>query len=135
MNPVDFRSLARAPAEDPAAPAPADPLYAGKAKNAAEKFEAFFIADMLHQTRSTTRALADEDSFYQNRINQDMLDMADTVVADVMSHQHAFGIADAILKQVLPAPSALKSGTLAVAPEQSGESVRSSAPAEKVRTE
>lgn len=135
MNPVDFRSQVQAPAEDSAAPAPADPLYAGKARSAAEKFESFFIADMLHQTRSTTRVLADEDSFYQNRVNQDMLDMADTVVADVMSHQHAFGIADAILKQVLPAAPALKSGALAVAAVQSGVSGRTSALAEKVRTE
>lgn len=135
MNPVDLRCQARACVEESAAPAPADPQYAGKAKSAAEKFESFFIADMLHRARSTTRALADEDSFYQNRVNQDMLDMADTVVADAISHQHAFGIADAILKQVLPAPQALKSGALAVAPEQSGVSGRTSALAEKARTE
>ena len=69
---------------------------------AAEKFESFFIADMLKQMRNTTRELADEDSIYQNRIYQDMQEIADGKLADVLAGQRAFGVADAILKQLLP---------------------------------
>ncbi|WP_088179413.1 flagellar biosynthesis protein FlgJ [Zoogloea sp. LCSB751] len=69
---------------------------------AAEKFESFFIADMLKQMRSVTREMADEDSLFQNRINQDMLEIADGKLADVLAGQRAFGVADAILAQLLP---------------------------------
>jgi flagellar protein FlgJ len=104
------------------APAESDPRYAEKARTAAEKFESFFIADMLHHTRSVTQTMAGDDSVYQNRINQDMLDMADSVVADVMSRQHAFGIADTILMQILPAKTAvaLKSQGKTVALDEQG---------------
>jgi flagellar protein FlgJ len=86
-------------------PAPAegnDPVYRARAVNAAEKFESFFIGQMLHQMRATTRAMADEDSIFKDSINSDMLDMADDLVADKMAGRRAFGIADAILRQVLP---------------------------------
>jgi peptidoglycan hydrolase FlgJ len=79
-----------------------DTQFRAKAAQAAEKFEAFFIAQMLKQMRSATRELADEDSIYKDRINQDMLALADGKLADVMAGQRAFGIADAILRQLLP---------------------------------
>jgi len=115
------------------APAEADPCYAAKARTAAEKFESFFISDMLHHTRSVTQTMAGDDSVYQNRINQDMLDMADSVVADVMSRQHAFGIADTILKQILPAQpgEAFKSQGRTVALDQQGDAP--AAAADKLR--
>lgn len=69
---------------------------------AAEKFESFFIADMLKQMRSATRQMADEDSAFQSPINQDMLEIADGKLADVLAGQRAFGVADAILAQLLP---------------------------------
>lgn len=69
---------------------------------AAEKFESFFIADMLKQMRSATREMADEDSAFQSHINQDMLEIADGKLADVLAGQRAFGVADAILAQLLP---------------------------------
>lgn len=78
------------------------PEYRAKVEAAAEKFEGFFISRMLHQMRQATREMADEDSIYNNRINQDMLDMADTRLADSLASQRAFGIADAILRQLLP---------------------------------
>jgi peptidoglycan hydrolase FlgJ len=91
-----------APAEtDPAAAA-----YKKKASEAAVKFESFFIGHMLKQMRSTTKELAGEDSIYKSSINSDMLDMADNMVADQMANQRAFGIADAILRQLLPAAPA-----------------------------
>jgi len=60
---------------------------------------------MLHQMRSTTREMAGEDSIYKDSVNSDMLDMADNLVADAMATKRAFGIADAILRQLLPPPA------------------------------
>jgi flagellar protein FlgJ len=87
-------------AADPAAAA-----YRAKATEAAVKFESFFIGHMLHQMRSGVRVLADEDSAMNNKVNQDMLDMADNLVADQMAGRRAFGVADAILRQLLPTES------------------------------
>ncbi len=81
-----------------------DPAFRAKATEAAVKFESFFIGHMLHQMRSGTRVLADEDSALNNKVNQDMLDMADNLVADQLAGRRAFGVADAILRQLLPQP-------------------------------
>lgn len=83
------------------APAVDDRIKA-QATGAAVKFEAFFIKQMISQMRSGTRALADEDSPENKRVNQDMLDLADGLVADALAQQRAFGIADLMLRQVLP---------------------------------
>ena len=88
--------------KSPGAVAPADPRYAAKATEAAVKFEAFFISHMLRQMRSGTREMAGEDSVYKDPVNSDMLELADNLVADKMAGQRAFGIADAILRQLLP---------------------------------
>lgn len=91
------------------APADTDPAaaaYRKKANEAAVKFESFFIGHMLKQMRSSTKELAGEDSIYKDSINSDMLDMADNMVADQMANQRAFGIADAILRQLLPKAAA-----------------------------
>lgn len=86
-----------------AGPAPADDAaMRERAGQAAEKFEAHMIRQMLQQMRSSMRELADEDSPLKNKVNQDMLDLADGLVADQMAGQRAFGIADALLKQLLP---------------------------------
>ena len=90
----------------PGAVAPADPRYASKATEAAVKFEAFFISHMLRQMRSGTREMAGEDSVYKDPVNSDMQELADNLVADKMAGQRAFGIADAILRQLLPAAAA-----------------------------
>jgi flagellar protein FlgJ len=79
-----------------------DPAYRAKATEAAVKFESFFIGHMLHQMRDGTRVLAAEDSPSKSRINDDMLDMADNLVADQLANRRAFGVADAILRQLLP---------------------------------
>lgn len=79
-----------------------DPAYRAKATEAAVKFESFFIGKMLHQMRDGTRAFAADDSPSKNRINDDMLDMADNLVADQLANRRAFGVADAILRQLLP---------------------------------
>lgn len=73
-----------------------------KATEAAQKFEAFFIKQMMSQMRAGARALAADDSPLKNKVNEDMLDMADGLVADSLSNQRAFGIADLLLRQILP---------------------------------
>jgi flagellar protein FlgJ len=91
-----------APAADTAG-AP-DKAYVAKATKAAVEFESFFISHMLHQMRESTRTIAPEDSATKDRVNQDMTDMVDNMLAGNMAHQRAFGVADAILRQILPAP-------------------------------
>lgn len=104
MNPL--ASLATTLPADPDAPAPVAPAVSPElerqAKAAAEKFEGFFIAQMMRQMRSMSREIAGEEGVFRDRTNDDMLDMADTMVADQMASQRAFGIADVILRQVLP---------------------------------
>ena len=92
--------------KSPGAVTTADPRYAAKATEAAVKFEAFFISHMLRQMRSGTREMAGEDSVYKDPVNSDMQELADNLVADKMAGQRAFGIADAILRQLLPAAAA-----------------------------
>lgn len=92
---------AQDPGADPAADG-VDPHYRAKATEAAIKFESFFIGHMLHQMRASTRELSADDSVFKDRINEDMLDLADNLVADKMAGQRAFGVADAILRQLLP---------------------------------
>jgi len=86
----------------PAAPAAPSPAYTAKATKAAVEFESFFISHMLQQMRESARALAPEDSPLKDPVNSDMLDMADKLLAGHMAGQRAFGVADAILKQLLP---------------------------------
>jgi flagellar protein FlgJ len=86
------------------APAPAiDARTQAKATDAAVKFEAFFIKQMISQMRAGTRALAGDEDGEAKRAGQDMLDFADGLVADALAQQRAFGIADLMLRQVLPA--------------------------------
>jgi len=111
MNPLDSASngLTTPLAADPVAPAataPVDPRYAAKATRAALQFEGFFISHMLRQMRSSTREIAGEDAIFKSQANNDLLDLADNMVADQMAGQRAFGVADAILRQLLPAPAA-----------------------------
>jgi len=94
-----------APAADAAAATQApDPAYVAKATKAAVEFESFFISHMLHQMRESQRTIAPEDSPTKNKVNQDMTDMVDNMLAGNLANQRAFGVADAILKQLLPAP-------------------------------
>jgi flagellar protein FlgJ len=80
-----------------------DPAYRAKATEAAVKFESFFIGRMLHQMRDGARALAADDSPGKSSTNDEMLDMADNLVADQLAGRRAFGVADVILRQLLPA--------------------------------
>jgi flagellar protein FlgJ len=77
--------------------------YKVKANTAAEQFEGFFIGQMLKEMRAATLAFAPDGSPFKDPVSSGMQDMADKLVADKMAGQHAFGIADAILRQLLPA--------------------------------
>jgi flagellar protein FlgJ len=108
LHPTNL-SNATAATDDTSAPAIApadDSAYRKKAEQAAVKFESFFIGHMLKQMRSSTKELSADDSIYKDSINSDMLDMADGLVADQLAGQRAFGVADAILRQLMPAPAA-----------------------------
>lgn len=102
LPPLDA-ATPRLDADAPVAPSH-DAAYVAKATRAAVDFESFFIGHMLHQMRSTTRELAPEDSVFKDPVNSDMLDMADNLLAGQMAGKRAFGVADAILRQLLPAP-------------------------------
>ncbi|GFE84375.1 rod-binding protein [Steroidobacter agaridevorans] len=95
-------SQTRAAGDSTIAPPAEDAVYRAKVQQAAEQFESFFISQMLRQMRSATKEIAGEDSIYGKNTNADMLDYADTSVADVLSRQRAFGIADVIVRQLLP---------------------------------
>lgn len=92
----------RLSAPEAVAPATISPAERAKVEHAAEKFESMFIGEMFKQMRRTTREFAGEDGMFKDRINSDMLELADVAVADAMAGQRAFGIADAILRQLLP---------------------------------
>jgi flagellar protein FlgJ len=94
----------QAGADDKVAAAAPDPVYVAKATKAAVEFESFFISHMLHQMRESERTIAPDDSPTKDKVNQDMTDMVDNMLAGNMANQRAFGVADAILRQILPAP-------------------------------
>jgi len=118
------------PAADPAV---VTPEYRAQAQAAAEKFEGYLIGMLLRQMRSTTRAIAGEDSLYGRSSSQDMLDMTDMLVGDALASRRAFGIADLLLRQLLPPadPSGeLKKSTTPVASDrQTASPTTSSSPA------
>jgi flagellar protein FlgJ len=103
VNAIEPGKPDQAADQDQVAPA-ADKAYVAKATKAAVEFESFFISHMLHQMRESTRAIAPDDSPTKDKVNQDMTDMVDNMLAGNMAHQRAFGVADAILRQILPAP-------------------------------
>jgi flagellar protein FlgJ len=117
MEPMDLVPLpgAASPvgAEGPVAAA-SDAGYRAQAQAAAEKFESFFIAEMMKQMRRSTRELSGDEGLFKDRVHDDMLGLADGLVADALSGQHAFGVADAILRQLLPAEVNAKAAAVAM---------------------
>ena len=122
-----------------ASAAPDEAVQRARVEQAAIKFEAFFVGQMLKQMRQGTQAIAGEDSPFKDRIHQDMLGIADTQVADTLARQRAFGIADVILRQLMPtaAPlvaTALKSGPDPVALTGEGAGASPADPLEQAPT-
>ena len=85
-----------------------DAATRAKAVGAAEKFEGFFIGEMLRQMRRSAREFGGDDGVFNSRTNDEMLSMADDLMADALAKQHAFGIADLLLRQMLPAEAEAK---------------------------
>lgn len=81
----------------------ADARLRQRVTDAAVKFEAQFIRQMLGQMRAATREMADEDSPLKKRESEGLTELADGLVADSLAGQRAFGIADLLLRQLLPA--------------------------------
>jgi flagellar protein FlgJ len=93
------------PVKDGAADTAADTAKAhvrAQANDAAEKFEAHFIRKMMQEMRASSRALSGQEQEGKPAYGDDMQDLADGLVADALAHQHAFGIADLMLRHVLP---------------------------------
>ncbi|HEX8610281.1 MAG TPA: rod-binding protein [Telluria sp.] len=137
MNPLDLTTkLNRAgmgPGHEPAVAPAADPVFVAKATKAAIEFESFFIGNMLQQMRSGTRAMADDDSVFKDPVNRDMQDMADNMMAGQMAHQRAFGVADAILRQLLPATVAQSAPPAAPSsPQPSPQPIALKTPPQKI---
>jgi len=100
LNPLN--NAGDAAATGPDAEAHASQRVRAQATDAAVKFEAHFIKQMIGQMRASARSLSAQDGDTQHRINDDMLDIADGLVADALAQQRAFGIANLMLSQVLP---------------------------------
>lgn len=97
-QPVPLADTAHAGAVTPALETSTPELK--RLTHAAVKFEAFFVAQMMEQMRKSTAVLADEDSALNDQVNQAPLAMADHAVADALSEQRAFGIADMLVRQM-----------------------------------
>lgn len=89
---------------DPVTPT-ADAQLRQRTIEAAVKFEGLFVSEMLKQMRRGSAPLAGPDALFKASEDNPLLAMADTLVADAMAGQRAFGIADAILRQLLPGDS------------------------------
>lgn len=70
---------------------------------AAQQFEAHMVSQLLHQMRRSMREFSSDDSAMNSRTNADMLDLADDQLAASLARQGAFGIADVLIRQLLPA--------------------------------
>lgn len=100
LNPgAQGHNVGAADASTPVVPAQADQELQ-LLTQAAVKFEAFFVAQMMKQMRQATAALADKESALNDEVNQMPLAMADNAVADALSAQRAFGIADVLVRQM-----------------------------------
>lgn len=112
--PITTTSTFQAPATDASV---ADVAVAAAAKSeqdqmvqrltaAAVKFESYFVAQMMKQMRQATAALADPGSAINDRVNDSTLALAEQSVADDLAGQRAFGIADVLVRQMLPQSNA-----------------------------
>ncbi|GGY04825.1 rod-binding protein [Paludibacterium paludis] len=73
-----------------------------KLKRASEDFEAMFIQQLLREMRKSNQTLNGSDSLFHGQTGEEMLDWADQQLSEVLSRQHAFGIANAIVHQLRP---------------------------------
>jgi flagellar protein FlgJ len=98
-----------------------DAVQRAKVDKAAVQFEGLFIHQMLKEMRKSAQQIAGDNGLFKDQSGSGLLDLADTMLADSTASQRAFGIADTIVRQMLPASSAaFKSTGLAVALPRDG---------------
>jgi len=85
-----------------AAVKPSDPAYRAKVEAAAVQFESLFIAQLLNEMKKTTDQMK-ESSGFADTTGDAMMEHANRTVADAIARQRAFGIADTLITQMLPA--------------------------------
>lgn len=78
-----------------------DATQRAKVDKAAVQFEGLFIHQMLKEMRRSAEQIAGEDAIFKGQSGNGLLDIADTMLADAMAGQRAFGIADTIVKQMV----------------------------------
>ncbi len=106
MNDFSLPSSAASAAVPDAVVRPAqdgDAVLRGKVEKAAVQFEGLFIRQMLQQMRRSADEIGGKDALFKGQSGNGLLDIADTMLADAMAGQRAFGIADTIVRQMLPA--------------------------------
>lgn len=86
-----------------AAGGPEQAQFRRDAQAAAEKFESFFVAEILKPMHRAAREIAGGEAASRDRAGDELLEVAHSLVADALASQRAFGVADAILRQLLPA--------------------------------
>jgi len=69
---------------------------------------------MLAEMRKATRTLSGPDGLFANPVNRDMLDIADTAVADSLARSRQFGLADMIVRDLLGEPLKNAGGAVAL---------------------
>jgi peptidoglycan hydrolase FlgJ len=101
----------QAPATSLAAPDPASEAQRNALRGAAQQFEAVFLRQMIGSMRQAHLA---EDAFGSQATEQ-FRDMSDANLADAMSHQGVFGIAQMLLGQFDRAHAATPAATATAA--------------------
>lgn len=109
-NPSSLPATEQVSPDEPGIRPAMDDRQRAQAEAAAEKFEGYFITEMLRQMRRSARAFAEADGSAAHRTNEDMLDFAYVQLGEVLASQRAFGIADLILRQLLPTVPATAAG-------------------------
>lgn len=79
-----------------------DAVQRARIAKAAEQFEGLFIHQMLQQMRKSAEQLGGEDRLFKGSADNTLVNLADRMLADALASQRAFGVADSIVRQLLP---------------------------------
>lgn len=82
--------------------ATSDDAVRARFEEAALKFEGMFIQQMLKSMRQSTGPMNSGEGFLRQDPDDPLLGLADQLLADNLAGQRAFGIADMLLRQLLP---------------------------------
>lgn len=104
-----------------------DAVQRARVAQAAEQFEGLFIHQMLQQMRKSAEELGGEDRLFKGSADNTLVNLADRMLADALASQRAFGVADSIVRQLLPT-APLKSAPATDALLQDRQSDRAAPP-------